>query len=532
MKKNQLPFLLLLLLSLSSFSLADECESDYAAITGRSPSPLLAQRARKKLIESQNPYDTGYYLTPPNARDNQALRHREIIEFQKLIDFRGTQAEHLEAANQWVKSNEHALYLYQHLEEMGPKADLLMDVLPHRNEFFGRVGFVRGPPNTLITYAFERETRDAMATLYYKDPRYTDEEWIELPENQRQEILKRLNGSDEKVFQPAGVIAPTGFKPSSLGGYSQEFSHSGVGFLMEFAHRNYEINPDVILSEMKSIATDLKSNDAFHVHLVFDLPKRYHRMPEFTDWLKQVNDSLYFSGLEEGLHPADLVQLPKLPRSAWNPLNWFHPLESLMDRSSHLPTQLSQVNHQKYKFFAAAPRAKHYGSSKDPKFQKIGIELRDISRNMGQWEQTVDRVGSGIRDRRWEVGRRKEKGFQLIPNPKEDQRRLEALGIKPVTAKLMVANEAMIGVPLVELESMKYFNYQTQSAEKPSETKAKQLKEARTAFEKELVSLAAELEGYQKRGEKFEGQDVQTVIRMSLSSWAKAAKPSSLLSNY
>ncbi len=500
--------------------------------------------AYERVQEAADPYSTAFYLDKGHAGVRAPLTG-ELLSFESLVQSRKSRAQLAKGAEDWVKSNEHALYLFQHLAEFGPARDSVLEYLRLKTEYFKDVGRIRGPPYTAVTYAFEKETRNPVSTLFYKLPRFTDKEWGDLPEEERVSLLKAATGLKEKVFLPASVVAPTALKPNYLGGYSQEFSGipgtPGYRLVWEFAHRSYEFSREKLLAEMRDISELLGNSksrkkgseaNSFHVHVVFELPVHYAGFKKFVAWSKQLNDFLYLSGIEEGLHATSLTRIPNFGKRQGFFSKVLRLIFPKLIRSAGLPDSLAEINARSFKFFTAGLRRNIYGEASDPEFTKVGIELRDPTRDLGQWSRLVTGVGRAVENQIWESGNfaaGHEPGLlYLRSGESSDRGRLVALGIDVDVAAKMLSAEPNLLIGLERFETAKYYDYTDGQYSAPDEAMAGQIIKAREGYIENLKGTAREITALQKSGDPASAELIEAAIRMSISEWAGRAKVSRL----
>ncbi len=486
----------------------------------------VLRRAWSRIKNSKDPYTT-----------DSSLSQKDLFEFEKLAKSTGSSSSEIKKWNAWLQTPTHALYLYQNLSDLGHRADGVLARLISENKYFARVGRIRGPPETLMTYAFEKETRKTEATMMYKDPAMTDEQWLELSDQDRADRLSKLVFLPKKAM-PASKIAPTALKPEVLGGLSEE---SLKPKLYEFTHRNYEMDPARLVAHMEEVSKLLKEGD-FHVHLVFDLPENYGDMVAFSTWMKQLNDYLYFAGMEEGLHGSSLVQIAEPPRDPKSPRGFLERVTSLLPevgvgKGDHLPNRLGSVGNRNYKFFSASVRAGIYGKSKSPHFQKIGIELRDVTREIKNWEPLVEKIGKSARARTWEgrIFSQKASPDEILLSGKMGENERVSLlhaGFKPDFLAALEAAEPMSAIPLRNFETARFKDYVASGYRKASPEQAARIASAREGYFKNLRDLEREWNGYLQKGEKVAPEELSGAIRISLTEWAIQAKVSELYSGF
>ncbi|MCO5143239.1 MAG: hypothetical protein M9962_09135 [Oligoflexia bacterium] len=433
----------------------------------------------------------------------------EIWKLERIRRAKLSNREFVKKITEWTKSPIHARYLYDNLNIFKPKESLVLDYLIHNNEYFKRVGRVRGPPNTLVTLSFEKETRDKNITLLYKHPKYTDEDWLKISEAEREKILlDTIKGT--KQAQAANIVAPTEFLPEAAGGVTREPLPAGEKPLFEFAHKSYDIDPDYMLSQMDEVSKAFKEND-FHAHLVFELPEKYSQMNEFRAWLKQSNDYLYFSGLENGLHAHKFTQLKSV---------------------KGYPKNLEEISKENFKFMTLGVRRGLYGSAKNSGYAKLGIELRDVTRNMDDWRKYIHEFHKSVSGKVWEKGPSNlDNFFQIDPDDVTAiKEMLVAKGYKKEFVERVAKAEPTFMIPFMDFENARVFDYQTGLYRSADPEMAKRVSEAREVYLDEMKKVELEIDGILAKGESLADEDVSGAVRYDLSMWAKRAQVSSLFS--
>ncbi|MCM2279501.1 MAG: hypothetical protein NDJ89_15605 [Oligoflexia bacterium] len=489
------------------------------------PQRTIPEIEAELLAEAKHPYRTGHYLNEPT---------NEIRAFANVLN------RPVNEISDWVKSEEHALYLYQHLEDFGKRADEVLDYLLQENVYFAYSGKVRGPPATLVTYSLEKETKNPAVTLYYRTPAYPEDKWMDLAQSERVSALSaQVSRFDEKKFLSPEVVPPTGLKPSYLGGYSQEFSgfipgkKGSVPITYEFAHRSYEIDRKRLMRDLNDLSSQLGETDSFHVHIVFDLPKKYPKHPEFIAWTKQAEDYLYLSGMEEGLHGNDLTSLPGMPGPLWVDKlllpfeNWFK-----FGRKT-LPSSPGVIGRRNFKFFTMGIRGQLYGPSRSGDWVKVGLELRDPTRKLEKWSDTIEKIGSSVEQKIWEkqdLAHAHSNRMQLGQTKDLSTRQLVELGIEENYAAEIAAAIPTIDIPLRKFEAASFFNYRTGTAFTPNAPTQARIVAAREKFIQELFKVYREIKDMRERRVTYEPEELAMAILMDLSTWAKEARVSELFS--
>lgn len=457
--------------------------------------------------------------------ENEEAVLRELL---KLTDIRvraGPTKERFKGVNKWIKSPEHALYLFDKLngEDLNKNWDLIR-YLTDQIEYFKRARPVRGSPKTYISYAFEKEGKGPEISLYYKDAKYSDEDWLQLPEEERIELLRKATPKlkDDVSYDK---IAPTAFRPNYLGKYTEE-THSATNksYVWELKSKQYEIDQARITEQMRETAKLAGDAKGFHSHVVFEMPNNYKHFDDFGLWTKQVNDYLYLRGMEEGLHGGVETNImrfaaEKAPRrkSSYN---------------ENIPESLASLERWSHKGFTMAVRGKIYGNSLAPNSKRVGLELRDISRDVDTFDQHMGKVSDAVADYRWENVPhssidRKDIGF-LRPTKQDFKKLLTRLTDNPKVAEALSSAEAYGAIPLTPFEKLSYIDYKTGKLIKPDAAKRKAIIEARKNYIREIEKTVRNLEDMIKKGDSFEPEDLQMTIQMDLTEWAKKARVSEL----
>lgn len=483
----------------------------------------------KAVEESFDPYSLGYDVRTLNPNLESFKEELEIL-ISAAID-QPTALDRAQAMNQWVRSEAHALFLYDLMNQSGLKSfSEELDYLHQNNVYFIES---RKSGNSLITYSFEKEGSTPDITLLYRLPKMTEKEWLLLSEEERIEFLKKAI-IPLKTFITADRIPPTELKPLALSGYSRELdSGQRKSYGWEVSHKKYEINRQRLMREVRDLAKMLKQTHSFQVHLAFEIPKKYEFYEEFIYWYKYLNDYLYLRGLEEGLHGNYLTRVANIDSDlGWSTriMNWLN----IFTTRSSIPESQNSLSRYNSKFFSAGLRAKIYGPASAKDQMKIGIELRDSTRNLDLLDEYTERLSQSLESKYWEkapIEEIKKQSLRLNTDPKQAKARLlEILSEK--YANLFVSVEPTVAFGLLPYEKASFYNYRTQSWERPSPEVQQRLKNARAEYEHDLIALEKELRNLKANGEKTEKEIIQSALRMSLSTWAKNARASELLSGF
>ncbi len=427
--------------------------------------------------------------------------------------------------NKWVKSPEHALYLFDRLNAEGVSKNWdMIRYLSSQNEYFKKALPVRGSPKTHVTFAFEKEGKSNNISLYYKDPKYDDNEWLNLPEEERIELLRKATPK-LKDDVPYERIAPTTFRPNYLGKYTEETHTAGnKSYVWELKSKKYEFDPNRIRDQMAETAKVTGDKSGFHTHVVFDMANDYKHFDDFGLWTKQVNDYLYLRGMEEGLHGGKETSIMRF-RGDNEP-------RRKASYDEQLPKTLKSLKRWSHKGFTMAVRGDIYGDSLLGDGKKVGLELRDISRDIDRFGDLTEKVAKSVSDFRWEnirAGKINETthGF-LVPKKADFANYLGGLTDNEKVISYLSDAEPYGSIPLKNYEDFEYLDYRTGKTIKPNEEQIARLKRAREKFDEEMKKTVKNLESMIENGETFETEDLQMVIQSDLTGWAKEARLSEL----
>lgn len=442
----------------------------------------------------------------------------------------------------WIDSETQALIVADVLMQLGLSRH--REVIEHlytHNVFFSDAHPIRGPPDGsglakgLVTFSFEKEGFNASITDFYRDPGVSENRWHSEPIDLRLEALQKLKVPKKQFLSPLQV-APTNKKPSFLGGFSVELSDSSrKGWSWEISHKKFEMSRFRIMQQVRSISNHFKETHSFHFHIVFELPKSYSKFPRFIRWHKHVNDYLYLRGLEEGLHGNYLTNIVNDRRDLSlldQVRSWLKPLRP----SQVVPNKLSQIDKYGAKFFTVGLRGGSlYGTPAMPENVKLGLELRDVTRNLDSLDQYTKNLTDAVTEYRWEMLNEENSissGTPRLNTVVSKARSSLSAVVGEKWAKYFHEVESTAALPLIAFESGSYFNYRSGKFESPSREVVARLQAARAVYEKSLRNLINEINSMQMRSEKVSPEEVRIAIRMSMSEWAGLAKASELYSNY
>jgi hypothetical protein len=461
-------------------------------------------------LQWMDPFKTMFDLHEAAEKVHSTAR-QELQSLFQVLAFDRLEAREL-GLDQWTKSETHALALYQIMNLRGlPRFEKEIAYLRQHNLYFSDTK--RQSSGALLTYSFEKEGRGKEITMFYRPAEKTEAEWFRQSDEARYGNIFRRK-IRRKVFQPATVLAPTSLKPAFIGAFS--FDGEGATRSWEITHKGYEISLHRTLAEIKEIAQLTHETHSFHVHAVFEMKKSDPRFESFVTWYKVMNDALYLRGLEEGLHGDE----------------WVGPVELHQDQPEkesrfHFNVQRPEaVTSQDQKFFSAGLRGRIYGTPSSSQYVKLGIELRDTTRNLDQLARSMNEVSDALVSRTWEKLRDGDAAdyARIITNEALAQQSLEAAGLRAETAAMFAKADRTVALPFVGLESKPLFNFKTGEYENASAALVARASSARSKYVEGLLALQTEIDDFSAKGEAVDNVDLQLAIQQTLTEWAKRAK--------
>lgn len=294
--------------------LAIACFSDHSLAQNQCTS-VWQEDIRPEIL---NPYTLEHSLKSQLKDTSGLLTQIEARKLNLLLS-QQQNPEVLSQIDTWVKSDVHALYLYDRIqssqnEALKPTLQWLNDY----NPFFQNTFPILQITGTFLTFGFEKEGFSPDIAYFYKNPNTSDNQWFSLSQENQVSELKKLTAA-KKSFLSAKYIAPTALKPEFLDGYSEELATSHNNnrkWGWEIRHKKYEINFERFFNQITEITQSFKETHSLHSHLVFELPINYKFFEQFQGWSKWVNDYLVLKGMEEGLHPNALTSIANRPQNS------------------------------------------------------------------------------------------------------------------------------------------------------------------------------------------------------------------------
>lgn len=490
--------------------------------------PLIYVVLNKAIDNWGNPYSRSYDF----RLDSLKYKLDPKNDFYQLMKFLMNSKNNVvltEFLNEWINTEYRAVFVYDLLIQIGiSKYQDVFETLLQKNVFFmdANVYTNKDGQKNLITYSFEKEGSKSEISYYFKLPNFKENDWLSLNDSSRMNLLKTAK-LPEKQFVSADLLSPTQLKPSYIGGFSLEWS--GVlgqkGWSWEIAHKNYEISRDILKNQIKEITQFFEETHSVHVHIVFEIPKNYEKYQDFIRWVKLLNDFIYLKGMEEGLHGNELTHIMNLPDKMTKKELFMDYLNGLSQPSNIAREQQVFLTKRSMKYFSAGLRTNMYGNARAEEFIKVGIELRDTTRNLQQINEYIDFVTEMIQNKTWESTM--ESNLEYLPSlTTSEQFSKKALKhfIKDFAIDYLIKANDTVALPMMHFERIQ--NKLTDDDLFDSNLR-KIMTQARVAYLNDLVQLETEIANSIKTtGKPLEPEIIDMAIKISLSEWAKKVKVS------
>ncbi|MFA6177950.1 MAG: hypothetical protein WC694_03620 [Candidatus Paceibacterota bacterium] len=456
---------------------------------------------------------------------NHQVMIQEILNYYSLLITDKKISLVYKQYNQWVKSEAHALFLYNELTKNHfLERKELLRYLVYSNKFFKNIDSLESDPTSFLTYAFEKEGNKSEISYWYKEMGYTDDEWQKLSDRKRMSLLDdlRIEFGTKKAHEH---ITTTTFGPHYLGGYDIEYDG---GSTWEIKNKLYEIHFNRLMNQIREVVTTFKETHSIHTHIVFEMPVHYPYFKKFQTWTKHVNDYLYLSGLEEGLHTNEVVALAQFPEDVIEHFDKFKATPKT------LPDELSQVREESHKFLTMGIRAHIYGNSPHENRTRIGLELRDSTRNIEKLENFMLSIKTSVKKYAWEYWTDhliRDNFTFLRPDLLLYEKHLKKV-LSPKLYDLIVAGDDNVSLVLQHFEEGVYFDFKKGVTLKPNAKERLRIMNARDIFISELKKIDTSLKTMDEKGESYYDIDVEYAIKSTITDWAKMARVSELFSNF
>jgi hypothetical protein len=216
------------------------------------------------------------------------------------------------------------------------------------------------------------------------------------------------------------------------------------------------------------------------------------------------------------MHNSTLIGLPDAPKV----------IHSGLDKD--WPDHLESIDTTKYKYRSLGLRAQIYGNAIGKDNMRVGIELRDSSRDMNTWEKLVKQFHASAADKVWEKIPEEASYFLSPVVLGEEKDLMRAAGLNSNFIRFAAQIEKTMGIPLQKFEEAKMADFRTGGFRQADAATAKRIVQARERYLSELKKIEKNIHEIEARGEAVEAEDVVGAIRMTMSEWAKEARVSEL----
>lgn len=482
-----------------------------------------------------NPYSRPFEIRANSEKNGEA----PLGVFKSLFEALLLNVTPKDLANKldgWIQSETQAVLIYTGLAQNSSKlaTDVLKILLTTNLYFSDSIYFDpsnNGERPRLITLSFEKESLSETIRMFYRIAFFTEDEWFSLDDHEALELLEKYSLIPNKDLRNR-IIVPTTLKPDFWGA----FTNDGSAALQlknrgsEVAHRDFEIDVQRLSQEIDRTAEIFGESHSFHVHVVTELPKNYSYSNQFLFWYKYLNDYLYLSGLQEGLHSNEMTQVPTLPSDA-SPIDaLFGTIQNKIGLEARtLPSEITEIGDRNAKFNGVGLRSGSIYGTTDKNFLKIGLELRDITRDLQKLRDYTRQIGKALARRNWEAF---DKSLlsqlpRVLPLSLEQVHDIANLD-KITQINIMIKSEKMFLLPFTKFENALYLDFSDKSQLRASEDVRAQIERARQKYLEEIQSLENELVQVAKKGEPPDLEIIQHIIRIALTQWAKDSQVSRL----
>lgn len=185
------------------------CRSVFAPeITRQSQAQIASWKdiEAKLLKDWENPYSLIFDVKV----EAQKLGQNPTVKAQELFKIlqENSPGESLASKlDNWTQTESQALLVAEILIATGLKnhSQTLEHLYTH-NVFFSDAHPIRGPPQShrqgLVTFAFEKEGINPKIASLYRDPKFTEDQWSQMTDQQRIHALQSMTLEKKNFFQP------------------------------------------------------------------------------------------------------------------------------------------------------------------------------------------------------------------------------------------------------------------------------------------------------------------------------------------
>jgi hypothetical protein len=380
---------------------------------------------------------------------------------------------------------------------------------------------LKNDPNTYLTFSFEKELKynslgnmkSEDGSLYYKLTEYTNDDWFKLDEKERNRLLCKTTRYDQ--------TNKTNFAPSYLSEVL-DFEGNLSSLLYEIKHKQYELDAGKLWNQIQEVTNDFTFSQ-IHTHSVAYLPIHTPKNPYFLNWLFFSNYYLTLSGLEEGLHPAQLV--------------------SFEENFSNYLAKANILNSER-KYFSLGFREKNYLNHEE-QFLKdknlFGFELREVSRNKTKFKQHFDHLNQSLINLNWTLLQSKTVkltedqlailDFSSIDTKKTLPQNLLQHPTYQTIDAIVFDSRIKFYLPFLQVEKLKLFNFKTLQYESIPQDVLIRFKNAQSKYITATENLLDEISRYQAQGIVTKKDEIEYVLKWNLTDWAKEARLSEYFEN-
>jgi hypothetical protein len=463
--------------------------------------------------------------------EDPAVAVRRVLELLAIARDRGP--GQFARLAQWIDSPGKALHFYLNIGKFPDGARWLTELLWDHPQFRGAL---RSPesPGTLMTLSIEKEILNrAASTMLVRTRDFTDEQWLALDPDVRFAALRGLRRQDKDVFVPV----PTAFLPRFVGNPNFEETYGNI--LIEAKTKGFSISVDGAIAQLGELAELTGETHSFQAHLGFALPaaRAQELMQYYGPWWKHLNDYLYFRGLEEGLHGNGFAQPAHLANIFQKKL----PGEGISD---DLLTHEEKLHPGGHRLWVYEPHGTDPAS-----LIFFGLELRDPTRSLVEWERLIREIAESISTGRWQ---RQADPFEthrfMREHPFYGASDFVALGNAEFAQEYPALDRDLraalqywggfgsqaqpVHLPFVHFEDLRFLNFRGGGTKEAPPAARERILSARAYYARELRRIRGNLLRNRQAGIATSPVDTAVAFQMTLTEWARLARISELFSGF
>jgi hypothetical protein len=449
-----------------------------------------------RLRDSANPASTAFrmnQLGSDSKIDPAAIL--KMAEFTQLVYSTEDAVSIARKVKEWITSPVEALYYYQNRLAFKDRSLAVFQWLLTNEPLFAGTRKSPYDPHSLLEYSFEKETSqyETLVTEFWRPANVTETEWFSINAEERQ---TRLN----EMIENRKSLVPTQKQTEYLG---------KLGFDLlgpyEFKHGSFEFQLSELKKQTDFAASILDETNGFHIHQVFEIPLSDESNANFRYWYKIKADELTLTGLEQGLHPSARVTVAPEPQDI------------------HLqPTELQNWS---YKFHTIGLRAGIYGPSRGHGKIKIGLEYRDVSRDLNFVFERLQQNAIEIENAVWEqidfLDRGESEG-EFFLSSQAYTGEYASTGLKPAFISEL-SDVDLTSLPLRDISSSFFYHTGSKTRRSASPAELARWETAKAKYIRNLTDLQNRIEGA-----RVDKARLHRAIQIILTDWAKEARPSLL----